>query len=100
MTVLNGPVLAEDRDIGPNAVVKYLMLGSRLDLFTVDARTGLIYNLKTRTQNQMHTHVHMLLNTRRVTDMLTLYTNTHKQSTSACLSSDCAPVHVLQERCK
>ncbi|XP_062319241.1 cadherin-23 isoform X1 [Osmerus eperlanus] len=40
VTVLNGPVLAEDRDIGPNAVVKYRMLGSRLDLFTVDANTG------------------------------------------------------------
>lgn len=38
--MLNGPVLAEDKDIGPNAVVKYRLLGSRVDLFTVDADTG------------------------------------------------------------
>ncbi|XP_029926425.1 cadherin-23 isoform X1 [Myripristis murdjan] len=42
VTVLNGPVLAEDKDIGPNAMVKYRLLGSRLDLFTVDANTGVI----------------------------------------------------------
>ncbi|XP_056147700.1 cadherin-23 [Lampris incognitus] len=42
VTVLNGPVLAEDKDVGPNAVVKYRLLGSRLDLFTVDADTGVI----------------------------------------------------------
>ncbi len=40
VTVLNGPVLAEDKDIGPNAVVKYRLLGARVDLFTVDADTG------------------------------------------------------------
>uniref|UniRef100_A0A7N6BHQ7 Cadherin-23 n=1 Tax=Anabas testudineus TaxID=64144 RepID=A0A7N6BHQ7_ANATE len=40
VTVLNGPVLAEDKDIGPNAVVKYRLLGPREDLFTVDANTG------------------------------------------------------------
>lgn len=40
VTVLNGPVLAEDKDIGPNAVVKYHLLGARMDLFTVDANTG------------------------------------------------------------
>lgn len=40
VTVLNGPVLAEDKDIGPNAVVKYRLLGARVDLFTVDANTG------------------------------------------------------------
>lgn len=38
--MLNGPVLAEDKDIGPNAVVKYHLLGARVDLFTVDANTG------------------------------------------------------------
>nr|XP_020454554.1 cadherin-23 isoform X2 [Monopterus albus] len=42
VTVLNGPVLAEDKDIGPNAVVKYRLLGPRVDLFTVDADTGVI----------------------------------------------------------
>ncbi|CAB1312356.1 unnamed protein product, partial [Coregonus sp. 'balchen'] len=34
VSVLNGPVLAEDKDIGPNAVVRYRLLGTRLDLFT------------------------------------------------------------------
>lgn len=38
--MLNGPVLAEDKDIGPNAVVKYRLLGPRVDLFTVDTNTG------------------------------------------------------------
>lgn len=38
--MLNGPVLAEDKDIGANAVVKYHLLGARVDLFTVDANTG------------------------------------------------------------
>ena len=38
--MLNGPVLAEDKDTGPNAVVKYRLLGARVDLFTVDADTG------------------------------------------------------------
>uniref|UniRef100_A0A3Q3MS59 Cadherin-23 n=1 Tax=Mastacembelus armatus TaxID=205130 RepID=A0A3Q3MS59_9TELE len=42
VTVLNGPVLAEDKDIGANAVVKYRLLGPRVDLFTVDANTGVI----------------------------------------------------------
>lgn len=40
MTVLNGPVLAVDKDIGGNAVVKYRLLGPRVDLFTVNAETG------------------------------------------------------------
>lgn len=40
VTMLNGPVLAKDNDIGPNAVVKYQLLGARMDLFTVDANTG------------------------------------------------------------
>ncbi|TMS04323.1 Cadherin-23 [Larimichthys crocea] len=43
VTVLNGPVLAEDKDIGTNSVVKYRLLGTRVDLFTVDANTGVIY---------------------------------------------------------
>lgn len=38
--MLNGPVLAKDNDIGPNAAVKYQLLGARMDLFTVDANTG------------------------------------------------------------
>ncbi|KAI4812223.1 hypothetical protein KUCAC02_023628, partial [Chaenocephalus aceratus] len=42
VSVLNGPVLAEDKDIGPNAVVKYRLLGARVDLFTVDANSGVI----------------------------------------------------------
>ncbi|KAA8590065.1 hypothetical protein FQN60_013999, partial [Etheostoma spectabile] len=42
VTVLNGPVVAEDKDIGPNAVVKYRLLGARVDLFTVDAVSGVI----------------------------------------------------------
>ncbi|XP_067382257.1 cadherin-23 isoform X2 [Channa argus] len=42
VTVLNGPVLAEDKDIEANAVVKYRLLGARVDLFTVDATTGVI----------------------------------------------------------
>ncbi len=50
VTVLNGPVLAEDKDIGPNAVVKYRLLGARVDLFTVDADTGNIM-----TCQQVHT---------------------------------------------
>ncbi|XP_019902910.3 cadherin-23 isoform X4 [Esox lucius] len=42
VTVVNGPVLAEDKDIGANAVVRYRLLGTRLDLFTVDSATGLV----------------------------------------------------------
>uniref|UniRef100_A0A673BQ12 Cadherin-23 n=1 Tax=Sphaeramia orbicularis TaxID=375764 RepID=A0A673BQ12_9TELE len=42
ITVLNGPVLAVDRDVGPNAVVKYQLFGTRTDLFTVDTDTGVI----------------------------------------------------------
>lgn len=38
--MLNGPVLAEDKDIGANAVVKYRLLGDRMNFFTVDAETG------------------------------------------------------------
>ncbi|XP_041116855.1 cadherin-23-like isoform X4 [Polyodon spathula] len=40
--VLNGPILAQDNDLGPNAMVTYRLLGSRLDLFTVDSRRGVV----------------------------------------------------------
>uniref|UniRef100_A0A8C2E0H1 Cadherin-related 23 n=1 Tax=Cyprinus carpio TaxID=7962 RepID=A0A8C2E0H1_CYPCA len=40
--ILNGPVLAEDKDIGENAVVRYRLLGTRVDLFSVDSRTGVV----------------------------------------------------------
>ncbi|CAL8258339.1 unnamed protein product [Lota lota] len=44
LTVLNGPVLAEDKDIGPNAVVKYRLLGAAgPGLFRVDINTGVLY---------------------------------------------------------
>ncbi|KAK7901830.1 hypothetical protein WMY93_018599 [Mugilogobius chulae] len=42
VTVLNGPVLAEDKDINENAVVRYNLTGARVDLFTVDPNTGVI----------------------------------------------------------
>ncbi|KAJ8359792.1 hypothetical protein SKAU_G00163170 [Synaphobranchus kaupii] len=42
VSLLNGPVLAVDRDIGPNAVVRYRLLGPRRDLFTVDSVTGVV----------------------------------------------------------
>ncbi|MGH0120863.1 UNVERIFIED_CONTAM: hypothetical protein FKN15_024344 [Acipenser sinensis] len=42
VSVLNGPILARDNDLGPNAVVTYRLLGSRLDLFTVDSRRGVV----------------------------------------------------------
>uniref|UniRef100_A0A671QN41 Cadherin-23-like n=1 Tax=Sinocyclocheilus anshuiensis TaxID=1608454 RepID=A0A671QN41_9TELE len=40
--ILNGPVLAEDKDIGENAVVRYRLLGNRVDLFSIDSRTGVV----------------------------------------------------------
>lgn len=40
MNVLNGPVLAVDKDVGVNAVVKYLLLGDKMQFFTVDSETG------------------------------------------------------------
>ncbi|XP_051506956.1 cadherin-23-like isoform X2 [Myxocyprinus asiaticus] len=40
--ILNRPVLAEDRDIGENAVVRYRLLGARADLFSIDPRTGVV----------------------------------------------------------
>uniref|UniRef100_A0AAV2JL38 Cadherin domain-containing protein n=1 Tax=Knipowitschia caucasica TaxID=637954 RepID=A0AAV2JL38_KNICA len=42
VTVLNGPILAEDKDIDQNAVIKYNLTGARVDLFTVDPKTGVI----------------------------------------------------------
>lgn len=47
--MLNGPVLAKDNDIGTNAVVKYKLLGARIDIFTVDANTGKTVNPSART---------------------------------------------------
>lgn len=62
VTVLNGPVLAEDKDIGPNAVVKYRLLGPRVDLFTVDANTGnIIYPLQADTEEHLYTAVQVLM---------------------------------------
>ncbi|TRY86763.1 hypothetical protein DNTS_008300 [Danionella cerebrum] len=40
--ILNGPVLAVDNDIGENAVVTYRLQGSRVDLFSIDSRTGVV----------------------------------------------------------
>lgn len=40
VTILNGPILAEDKDIGINAVVTYRLLGARVDLFTVNPNSG------------------------------------------------------------
>ncbi|XP_056327409.1 cadherin-23 [Danio aesculapii] len=40
--ILNGPVLAEDKDIGVNAVVSYGLLGTRVDIFSIDSRTGVV----------------------------------------------------------
>lgn len=58
VTVLNGPVLAEDKDIGPNAVVKYRLVGPRVDLFTVDANSGtVICPLQTDTGDRLQTAV-------------------------------------------
>ncbi|XP_076829939.1 cadherin-23, partial [Brachyhypopomus gauderio] len=38
--ILNGPVLAVDRDIGINAVLRYSLLGPRVDLFTINTSTA------------------------------------------------------------
>lgn len=48
VTVLNGPVLAKDNDVGSNAVVKYKLLGARMDIFTVDVNTGKTANPSAR----------------------------------------------------
>ncbi|XP_061083448.1 cadherin-23 [Conger conger] len=42
VTLENGPVRAVDKDIGPNAVVRYRVLGPRMDLFTVGSVTGVV----------------------------------------------------------
>ncbi|KAM9327300.1 cadherin-23 [Gastrophryne carolinensis] len=42
ITVLNGPILALDNDLGPNAVVSYRLLGSQMDLFTMNNITGVV----------------------------------------------------------
>ncbi|NXA36649.1 CAD23 protein, partial [Eudromia elegans] len=42
ITVLNGPILAVDRDEGSNAVVTYQLLDASPDLFVMDNRTGAI----------------------------------------------------------
>lgn len=33
-------MLAVDKDVGANAVVNYLLLGDRMQFFTVDSETG------------------------------------------------------------
>ncbi|XP_075073149.1 cadherin-23 [Mixophyes fleayi] len=40
--VLNGPILALDNDLGPNAVVSYRLLGSQMDFFTMHNSTGVV----------------------------------------------------------
>ncbi|KAE8591215.1 hypothetical protein XENTR_v10018345 [Xenopus tropicalis] len=42
ITVLNGPVLALDNDIGSNAVVSYRLLGAQINLFTINNSTGVV----------------------------------------------------------
>ncbi|XP_072533494.1 cadherin-23 [Salminus brasiliensis] len=42
VSILNGPVLAVDRDVGVNAVVKYGLLGPRVDLFTINSTTAVV----------------------------------------------------------
>ncbi|XP_053307224.1 cadherin-23 [Spea bombifrons] len=42
ITVLNGPILALDNDLGPNAVVSYKFLGAQMDLFTINRSTGVV----------------------------------------------------------
>ncbi|KAM4636899.1 cadherin-23 [Discoglossus pictus] len=42
ITVLNGPILAIDNDLGINAVVSYRLLGSQSDLFTINNSTGAV----------------------------------------------------------
>lgn len=40
ITVLNGPILALDRDQGINAVVTYQLVGMATDFFIINNRTG------------------------------------------------------------
>ncbi|XP_069741657.1 cadherin-23 isoform X3 [Narcine bancroftii] len=42
ITLINGPILAFDRDEGPNAVVSYRLLSNGTDCFTVDRKSGII----------------------------------------------------------
>ncbi|XP_078284733.1 cadherin-23 [Rhinoraja longicauda] len=42
ITLMNGPILAFDRDEGPNTVVSYRLLGNRTDLLTVNRNTGMV----------------------------------------------------------
>ncbi|XP_027714227.1 cadherin-23 isoform X5 [Vombatus ursinus] len=42
ITVLNGPILALDDDLGINAVVTYRLLGTQSDLFDIDNTTGVV----------------------------------------------------------
>ncbi|XP_075466716.1 cadherin-23 isoform X3 [Ascaphus truei] len=42
ITVLNGPILALDNDLGPNAVVMYRLVGAQMDLFTINNSTGVV----------------------------------------------------------
>ncbi|XP_063814850.1 cadherin-23 isoform X3 [Pseudophryne corroboree] len=42
INVLNGPIIALDSDLGPNAVVSYRLLGSQMDLFTMHNSTGVV----------------------------------------------------------
>lgn len=61
MLILNGPVLATDRDIGPNAVVKYGLIGPRVDLFTINPTTGEIrfWNIAFKPFNTSHSLIDM-----------------------------------------
>lgn len=43
ITVLNGPIIAIDHDLGANAVVSYRLLGSQMDLFTMNINTGMTH---------------------------------------------------------
>ncbi|XP_069096663.1 cadherin-23-like [Pleurodeles waltl] len=42
VTILNGPILALDSDLGINAVVTYTLLGAQMDLFNINNNTGII----------------------------------------------------------
>ncbi|XP_069466825.1 cadherin-23 isoform X1 [Ambystoma mexicanum] len=42
ITILNGPILALDNDLGVNAVVTYRLLGAQIDLFNINNGTGII----------------------------------------------------------
>uniref|UniRef100_A0A4W3GSP8 Cadherin-23 n=1 Tax=Callorhinchus milii TaxID=7868 RepID=A0A4W3GSP8_CALMI len=42
ITLVNGPIMAHDRDEGPNGVVSYQLLGNRTDFFTIDRTSGTV----------------------------------------------------------